>query len=225
MRTPRISPLTSLEGGSVVDWAITLTLILGVLILLSILVSRLLYRGRQAYEGSVLWVHLVALGILPLCLWAFGSFATLEHAKEARFCVACHDAMQTYYDDMQNARSEALAALHFQDRFAPETECYSCHANYGLHGNFKAKMAGFRDLYTYVTNQYRHPLIMHEPFDNALCLKCHNGARRFMAVPIHLDEGQLSADLWNGHTQCIQCHGPAHAVRKRRPPGRPGSTG
>jgi cytochrome c-type protein NapC len=218
-----VSRLTPVAA-SVADWAISLALILAILIIACIIGSRLLYRGGDSYEGGALWFHLVSLGILPLGLFVFGTFATLEHAKEAEFCAGCHRTMATYFKDMQDPRSESLAALHYQDRFAPRTECYSCHANYGLHGNVKAKMRGLQDLYTYVTRQYKFPLTPHEAFDNHLCLKCHDGARRFLAVPIHVSDAGTPGELRTEPRGCIQCHGPAHGVRKRRLPSRTGST-
>src|SRR2546427_534668 len=63
------------------EWAMVLTVVLAVVILACILVSLFVYRGRQT-EGSALWLHLLALGVLPLSLMAFGNFATMEYAKE-----------------------------------------------------------------------------------------------------------------------------------------------
>src|SRR5262245_46933055 len=123
--------------GSALDWAIALTLGISALIVLGIVVSLFVFRGRQT-EGSALWVHLLTLGVLPFGLLAFGNFATLEYATEVQFCGSCHLTMKPYIDDLYNKKSESLAAKHAQNRFAPGTECYSCHANYGLHGTLAA---------------------------------------------------------------------------------------
>jgi nitrate/TMAO reductase-like tetraheme cytochrome c subunit len=180
-----------------------------VLILAGIAVSLIRYRGRQA-EGNALWVHLLALGVLPLFLLAVGNFAVLEYAKEERFCGKCHRTMKPYSDDMQNPKSQSLAAAHFQNRFAPSTGCYSCHANYGVHGTFAAKLTGLRHVYKYATATYHLPIKLPTPFENTLCLKCHNGAKRFMAQDLHLENGRVSAGLRTGQIECIQCHSPAH---------------
>ena len=200
----------ALKWGSALDWAITLTIGLSVLILTCILVSRIAYRGRQT-EGSALWLHLLSLGIFPLSLLVVGNFAVLEYATEVRFCGACHLTMKPYIDDLHVANGKSLAALHYQHRFAPGTECYTCHANYGIHGTFEAKMTGFRDVYRYVTRTYQLPLKMREPFENTLCLKCHNGAKRYMALEIHL---KLSEAMRAGQIKCVGCHGPSHDVPK-----------
>lgn len=211
---------TAVRWGTALDWSITLTIGLSALILLCILVSLIVYRGRQT-EAGALWLHLLSLGIFPLFLMAVGNFAALEYAKEVRFCGTCHLTMKQYVDDLHNPKSQSLAALHAQNRFAPDTECYSCHADYGLHGTFEAKNTGLRHVYKYTTGTYHLPIKMPNPFDNALCLKCHNGAKRFMAQEIHLEGGKVSAELRTGQTECVQCHAPAHDIPKpKRTAGR-----
>lgn len=208
-----------LGWGSVLDWAMALAIGLSALILICILVSLIVYRGRQT-EGNALWLHLLPLGIFPLVLLAVGNFAVLEEAKEVRFCGACHIVMKPYIDDLHDAHSQSLAALHFQHRFAPGSDCYSCHANYGAHGTFEAKMTGLVDVYRYVTRTYHLPIKMRAPFDNGLCLKCHNGAKRFMAAEIHLEGGKVSDDLRTGTYSmespgsCGLCHSLTHDIPK-----------
>ena len=203
----------ALRWGSVLDWAMAITIGLSALILICILVSLIVYRGRQT-EGNALWLHLLSLGIFPLLLLAVGNFAVLEEAKEVRLCGACHLVMKPYIDDLHNAQSQSLAALHFQHRFVSGTDCYSCHANYGVHGTFEAKITGLLDVYKYATGTYHLPIKMRAPFDNVLCLKCHNGAKRFMAEEIHLDGGKVSDELRTGKLACGLCHSPAHDIPK-----------
>jgi cytochrome c nitrite reductase small subunit len=210
-----------LRWGSALDWAMTLTIGLSGLILTCIVVSRILYSGRQT-EGSALWLHLLSLGVFPLSLLVVGNFAVLEYAKEDRFCGACHLTMKPYIDDMRVANGKSLAALHFQHRSAPDTECYSCHANYGVHGTFEAKITGLRDVYRYVTRTYQLPLKMRGPFDNTLCLKCHDGAKRYVAHEIHV---RLSEAMRAGQIKCGGCHGPSHDIPKHRLTGSSGQVG
>jgi len=108
--------------GSALDWSIVLTVALCILILALIVASRILFRRRQT-DGTVLWLHLLALGIFPLFLLAFGNFAVLEYATQEQFCATCHRTMQVYVNDMLAVRSTSLAARHFQDRFSPGTSC------------------------------------------------------------------------------------------------------
>ena len=201
-----------LRWGSALDWAIVLTIGVSGLILMCILLSLVAYRDRQT-EGNALWLHFLSLGILPLLLLAVGNFAVLEYAKEERFCGTCHLTMKPYIDDLHNGKSRSLAALHLQHRFARGTECYSCHANYGVHGTFEAKMRGLQDVYKYVTRTYHLPVKMRAPYENALCLKCHSEAKRFVAAweGIHL---KLSDQLRTGLIKCVGCHKLAHDIPK-----------
>jgi mono/diheme cytochrome c family protein/nitrate/TMAO reductase-like tetraheme cytochrome c subunit len=210
--TPEVRPIepAALKWGSSLDWAIVLTIVVSGLILCCIVASIVVYRGRQA-EGNALWLHLLSLGIFPLMLLAVGNFSVLEYAKEDRFCGTCHLAMKPYMDDLRSAQSRSLAARHFQHRAAPNTECYSCHANYGVHGTFEAKMTGLRDVYRYVTRTYQLPLRMRAPYENALCLKCHGEAKRFVEAfeGVHV---KLAEQLRTGVIKCIGCHKLAHDI-------------
>lgn len=202
--------------GSALDWAIWLSLGVSALILIGILASRFFFRGRQTH-GHALWLHLITLAILPLVLIPIGNYAVFETSTEVRFCGTCHLVMKPYVDDLHNAKSDSLAAAHFQQRSMPGTECYGCHSDYGLHGTFAAKSEGLRHVYKYWTSTYTFPLKMYAPFSNELCLKCHNGAKAFMQQAIHLDDdNKVSSDLLTNDTNCTQCHGPAHELPKTR---------
>jgi nitrate/TMAO reductase-like tetraheme cytochrome c subunit len=201
----------AVRWGTALDWAVALTAGISAVILILIVVSLVLFRGRQT-EGSALWLHLLSLGVLPLALLAIGQFATLEYATEAQFCGSCHLTMKSYIDDLRNPKSQSLAALHAQNRMMPGTECYSCHANYGIHGTLQAKLTGLRHTWKYNTGTYHLPLKMPEPFENVLCLKCHNGAKRFMAQEVHLEDGKVSEELRTNKTECVSCHAPAHDI-------------
>lgn len=200
------------KWGTALDWAIVLTSGVSVLILLCILFSLVAYRGRQA-EGNALWLHLLSLGIFPLLLLALGNFSVLEYAKEDNFCGTCHLTMKPYMDDLRDAKSRSLAARHFQHSSAKGTECYSCHANYGVHGTFEAKLRGLQDVYKYVTRTYQLPVKMRAPYENALCLKCHSEAKRFVEAwnGIHL---KLSDQLRTELIKCVGCHKLAHDIPK-----------
>lgn len=209
-----------LKWGSWLDLGVLLTVGISVAILGCIVLSLIVFRGRQT-EGNALWLHLLSLGILPLLLLAVGNFTSLEYAKEVQFCGSCHVTMQPYIDDMRSGRSQSLAAFHYQQRSSPGSECYSCHANYGPHGTFQAKLKGLTDAYKDLTG-YRFPVKMRAPFTNTLCLKCHDGAKRYVARPIH---GAMAPEIQSEQMKCLECHGPAHTVTQPRESPRPGGAG
>lgn len=210
-----------LRWGSWLDWGILLTVGISVAILGCIVLSLVVFRGRQT-EGNALWLHLLSLGILPLLLLAAGNFTSLEYAKEVEFCGSCHVTMKPYIDDMRSSRSQSLAAFHYQQRSASGSECYSCHADYGVHGTFKAKLKGLTDVYKDLTRSYELPLKMHHSFSNAFCLKCHDGAKRYVARPIH---GAMAPEIRSEQMKCLECHGPAHTVAQPTEGRKTGGTG
>jgi mono/diheme cytochrome c family protein/nitrate/TMAO reductase-like tetraheme cytochrome c subunit len=211
----------SVRWGTTLDWASRLTISLSALILICIGISRLVYRGSQT-EGNALWLHLLSLGVLPLSLLVVGNFAVLEYATHTNFCGACHLTMKPYLDDLYMPGGKSLAALHYQHRFVQGTDCYTCHANYGLHGTFEAKMTGLRDVYRYVTRTYHLPLKMRESLENRLCLKCHNEAKRYLAHSIHLT---LEEPMRMDQIKCGGCHSPSHDIPRPKQAARPKGVG
>lgn len=208
-----------LEWGTALEWCILFTFALCILILVCTGVSLVFYRGRQL-EGNALWLHLLGLCIFPLFLLPFGNLTVFEYSKQERFCASCHATMDPYINDMLDPDAKSLAAQHYQDRFAPGEECYSCHANYGVHGTFRAKLLGLNDAYRELTGTYTIPIKMKQPFPNSLCLKCHNGARKFMREDSHLDPGKVvSKDLLTNQTLCTDCHFTGHMLpgRSKKP--------
>jgi nitrate/TMAO reductase-like tetraheme cytochrome c subunit len=204
-----------LEWGTALEWNIIFTFVLCVLILVCIGMSLVLYRGRQT-EGNALWLHLLGLCIFPVFLLPFGNFTIFEYSKQERFCASCHASMDPYVNDMTAPDGKSLAANHYQDRFARGEECYTCHANYGVHGTFRAKLLGLDDAWSELSGRYTVPIKMRKPFPNELCLKCHDGARKFMKEDSHTDPGGVVAKaLLDDSTKCTDCHLPGHMIPGR----------
>ena len=78
---------------------------------------------------------LLALGVvvLPLAVVFFGYHYGLEAAQTVNACGACH-VMTPYVRDLRDPGSDALAALHFKNRYIQENHCYFCHTDYGMSG-------------------------------------------------------------------------------------------
>ena len=198
-------------GGSL-DWAIALSIVLCAFILICIAISLLLYRKRQ-FETQALYLGFLGLLVVPLALLPISNFTVLRYSKQVSFCLSCHDVTQPYADEMHNPKARTMAARHYQDRFARYTECYSCHANPGMYGIFKAKMTGLHEAYVYAMGNYQVPLKVAAPFSNQFCLRCHSDGRKFMAEDSHLGaNGKIEDDLVSGAVRCEECHGPAHEV-------------
>ena len=54
---------------------------------------------------------------------------------------------------------------------------------------------------------------MPHPMSNDPCLKCHNGAKRFMAEDSHIGaDNKTLPDLLTDSTRCVECHKRIHDV-------------
>jgi len=176
-----------------------------------ILYSLLRYRGRL--QTSAAWIILITGAVVfPAVSTMFGTLLVFERAERVEFCGSCHKAMQAYVDDMEDPRSESLAAIHYRNRYVPRNQCYTCHTSFGLFGTVQAKIAGVIDVHKYYTGSFRKQIQMREPYRNDDCLKCHAGAVKWSANHAKVRESILA-----GAEKCLGCHGaahPAHALRR-----------
>ena len=126
------------------------TSVLATLLLIAILLAALvatrpgLLLGRG---GRVLsWI---ALFLLPVaCLWA-GVSVHMESSKTTNFCLSCH-VMEPYGESLLTDDEFALPASHFQNRrIGRATACFTCHTQYTMFGDYKAKINGLKHLIVY----------------------------------------------------------------------------
>lgn len=160
-------------------------------------------------------VALFALIVLPATAVFLANYHTFEGVHEVRGCASCH-VMLPMVNDMQDPKSETLAALHYKNRWIADNQCYHCHSDYGLGGNLEAKMTGFRHLARYTTRTYQEPIKSRVKFDSNNCLHCHENAPKWMAVEFHIES--LPALRTNMAT-CVECHAAPHPTAEQRTPG------
>ncbi len=177
-----------------------------IVVLLIVLYTAIFHRNRLL-EPKAKWLHLIGLAILPLGVWFLGNFVAVEAAKQAAFCGSCHPVMDPYINDMLDPSSKTLAASHFQNRYIVAEHCYSCHVSYGLFGTFEAKMAGLKDVYRFYTKTWELPIKLSLPYSNWNCLYCHEGAKKFEELDLHVD---FREDLTFDDVSCIRCHSLSH---------------
>ncbi len=203
------------DWGTALDWNIVFTFVLCLLILTFIGLSLVIYRGRQT-EGNALWLHLLGLCVLPVFLLPFGNFTIFEYSKQERFCASCHKTMDPYVNDLTAPDGKSLAASHYQDRFAPDEECYTCHANYGVHGTFRAKLSGLDDAWREFSDRHLHDSAQDAPgrFPTRCVWKCHNGARKTIRrIPIWTWATLYPGDILTDKIRCTDCHVPGHMIK------------
>jgi nitrate/TMAO reductase-like tetraheme cytochrome c subunit len=154
------------------------------------------------------WLLLFGIVIVPGLALALGVGTALEDMKRPEFCGSCH-VMRPFINDLQNPDSATLAALHYQNRYIREHQCYTCHTDYGLFGPLRAKLAGVRHLLNYEIGNYDIPIKIREPYREANCLHCHGEAKVFREK--HADTLE---QLVSGDVGCLDCHRPAHGTQQ-----------
>jgi nitrate/TMAO reductase-like tetraheme cytochrome c subunit len=150
------------------------------------------------------WVLLFAVAVFPGLALLLGAGRALDAAKHPQFCGSCH-VMQPWISDLRNPDSTTLAAVHYQNRYILEDQCYTCHTDYGFTGPLRAKLAGMMHLFKYETGTYALPLELYQPYRFANCLHCHGESRRYRDA--HTDVAESLAD---GSMGCTDCHNPVH---------------
>src|SRR5262249_41967727 len=106
-----------------------------VIIIGIVLVLYSLIRYRGPASRPLAWgLLIVGVGLVPAASSALGTVLVLERSEKVQFCESCHLTMQRYVNDMRDSKSHSLAAVHFQNRYIPDDQCYACHTSYGLFG-------------------------------------------------------------------------------------------
>jgi nitrate/TMAO reductase-like tetraheme cytochrome c subunit len=166
--------------------------------------------GRVGVSASTRGWLFVAVGLVPSMV-AFLSFAHgLEHSTTVSACGSCH-VMTPFVADLQNVKSDTLAAAHFKNRYILDHHCYTCHSNYGLAGTLRAKLEGLGHVWRYTTGTYELPIKIASPYPNVRCLGCHGASQKFLGSAGHPREE--IPKLMSGQASCLDCHGPAHPAQ------------
>jgi len=161
----------------------------------------------EARGGRVL--AFLALCILPLLMSALGVAAQVEHSKSTKFCLSCH-VMEPYGRSLHVDDASWVPAQHYQNNRVPRGEaCFTCHTNYTLFGDFKAKLRGLRHVYVNYIGTIPRQIKLYDPYNNRECLHCHAGARTFEESDLHKE---IRAELAKNATSCLECHDTIHNV-------------
>jgi len=197
--------------GTTEQWLQGLGIAFTVLDLILLAVAWRSLRVGTETRASRAWL-LVAVGLVPVSVAFLASAHGLERSTTVASCGSCH-LMTPYVADLQDAKSETLAAVHAKNRYIRERHCYTCHSDYGLAGTIQAKLAGLGHVWRYTTGAYSLPLHIARPYPNARCLECHGESVKFRASSEHPKEDM--PDFLSGRTSCLDCHAPAHPKAKR----------
>ncbi len=186
-------------------------LLAGLIVLGFVLVLYSLLRYRGNTTGPISWgILALGAGLLPVFVSSAGGVLVIEKSQRVGLCNSCHLTMKPYVDDMKDPKSKSLAALHYNNRYIPDNQCYVCHTSYGMFGTLQAKKEGIIDVFKYYTHTFSVPVKMRHPYSNNDCLKCHGASAKFLASH-KKDREAMFAD----EVSCGQCHdddNPAHNV-------------
>jgi cytochrome c-type protein NapC len=209
--TARRHKICSLRGRVFPLWSI---IALGA----AILIVALLFHGAATLSAHRVGrlVLLVGLVGLPLLVSLGGLSQGVAESSRTRFCLSCHE-MQDHGKSLFVDDRHALAAAHYQSRLIDrDTICFSCHTDYALFGDFKAKLNGLRHVWAHYVAGVPQKIALYRPYENANCLHCHEDSRRFLEAPPHK---AVLAQVSSGALSCLGCHRPTHdldKVRERR---------
>ena len=108
-----------------------------------------LVRRPPLVGVTKVWLFL-GLGVFPIGVAAAGNYQGFEATKERKFCGSCH-VMIPHASDSNDLQSGSLASRHARNKLFGDTNCYVCHADYGMYGTIVTKMGGMRHVWLYVT--------------------------------------------------------------------------
>jgi cytochrome c-type protein NapC len=154
---------------------------------------------------------LVGIVVLPLLLTTGHLSFGFQESSQTHFCLSCHE-MQRHGQSLFVDDKHALAAVHYQNRLIDrDTVCYSCHKDYALFGDARAKLNGLRHVWAHYVAGVPAKLALYKPYANSNCLHCHDDARRFREQPAH---ASLMEAITTGTLSCLGCHRVVHDMSK-----------
>jgi cytochrome c-type protein NapC len=167
---------------------------------------------------------LFGLGVFPAACAAASTFYGMHRTTERSFCGSCH-VMTVHQTDAEDPESNSLSARHARNPMFGGTNCYTCHADYGMLGYPMTKLGGMKHVYMYYLGGYGKMPIeealkdirVAKPYPNSNCMQCHSGGlASFKAVREHK---ALQEDLLTNRVACASagCHGYSHPFNKNLP--------
>jgi cytochrome c-type protein NapC len=157
---------------------------------------------------------LLAIVVVPIGAGFAGLSEHVERAKTVSFCTSCH-VMERYGQSLHIDDLAHLPATHYQyNRVPRENACFTCHTDYTMFGDYKAKLRGLRHVWIQYFGTIPAKIHLYTPFRNRECLHCHEGARSFVESVTHKSEPDRLASIRNESLSCLSkgCHDTTHDV-------------
>ena len=152
-------------------------------------------------------VLLAGLALLPLTVTGAGVAVGMHQSSRTEFCMSCHE-MERFGQSLFVDNPGSLAAMHYQKRLIDrDSTCFSCHTDYALFGNEKAKLNGLRHVWVHSFGTVPAEPKLYQPYPNYNCLHCHDDSRAYLEKAPHQAQ---RAQLQSGEVSCLTCHRVAH---------------
>lgn len=195
-----------------------LDLVAIIVLFLAFVGALLAWRGLGAMVATTWGRRTLIAGaaVVPVVATAFSLRAGVTESSQTRFCLSCHE-MKDYGRSLFVDDRRSLPAVHYQNRLVDrQTSCFSCHTDYAMFGDLKAKMNGLKHVYVHYLGKVPEKIQLYQPYPNYNCLHCHEDGRRFVEAAPHQ---AVMSDVRSGALSCLRCHNLAHdfkAVAERR---------
>ena len=193
--------------------ALILILFMAVVTALGLLIA-LRPELTRARGGKIL--AFVGLCLLPvLAIWAGGN-EHLERSTSTQFCLSCH-VMANFGKSLYVDDKSYLPAAHFQNNFVPRDHaCFTCHTDYTMFGDYKAKWRGVHHVEVEYFGTIPKPgdIRLYTPYNNRECLHCHAGARSYEEASSHHKTPNMLALAASNQLSCMtsDCHDIVHGI-------------
>jgi len=110
-----------------------------------------------------------------------------------------------------------IPAVHFQNHFVPpDHACFTCHTDYTLFGDYKAKWRGVHHVLVEYLGKIPKPedIKLYTAYNNRECLHCHAGMRKYEEASSHHKNPEMLAQAATNQLSCISsgCHDTVHDV-------------
>ncbi|HZS08011.1 MAG TPA: NapC/NirT family cytochrome c [Blastocatellia bacterium] len=190
------------------------TILISIIAISIVLIAIIVFRPSITATRGGKVLAFVALLVFPVLAGGMGVSEQMEHSKTTGFCLSCH-VMEDYGKSLHIDDRSFIPAVHFQNGMVPrEQACFTCHTNYTMYGDLRAKLRGLRHVYAQYLGTVSQPIKLYTPYNNRECLHCHLGSRSFEEGATHNQDPQTLPKLKANQLSCTtsECHNLVHNV-------------
>ena len=202
------------EGSESMDH--TALILICFMVMVAVLTFGIAWRPEfTATRGGKIFAFL-ALCILPvLSNWA-GFQKQMDRSTSTKFCMSCH-VMADFGKSLYVDDKSFVPAAHFQNNFVPRDHaCFTCHTDYTMFGDYKAKLRGVHHVWVQYFGKIpkAEDIKLYIPYNNRECLHCHGGSRKFEDSSSHHKTPDMLEKTISGQLSCTasDCHDTVHNI-------------